>query len=213
MYKLSRDVEFYGGSKQKLLYIFIYIPLVAISASTVRTNYSRACWKCHSGSVLNQVCLHFYFISFNLFKFYYHSSFLVDDPSIWEVVALAESAPINYSKTESNSLETCLHWYDVIVTITNRHGNYFLTFIEIAFYWSQFSKGIGISAVCNVIKCSLQLPYPVGYQRANRLIKMNSEADWDGDKHLPHRLEFSLLAGDFDKAGNMFSGIGNYKLK
>jgi len=42
---------------------------------------------------------------------------------------------------------------------------------------------------------------------------MNSEADWDGDKHLPHRLEFSLLAGDFDKAGNMFSGIGNYKLK
>jgi len=42
---------------------------------------------------------------------------------------------------------------------------------------------------------------------------MISESDWDGEKHLPLRLEFALLAGDFDKAGNMFSAIGNYKLK
>ena len=42
---------------------------------------------------------------------------------------------------------------------------------------------------------------------------MISESDWDGEKHLPLRLEFALLAGDFDKAGNMFSVIGIYKLK
>ncbi len=54
-------------------------------------------------------------------------SFSDDDPSVREVVALAESVAINY-KTESNSLENCLHWYDVIVTFTNRHGNFFLNF-------------------------------------------------------------------------------------
>ncbi len=103
----------------------------------------------------------------------------------WSIVALAEFVAINY-KAESNSLENCFHWYDVIVTLTNRHGNYFETLIEISFL---FIKGIGISAPCNDIKCSLQFPYPVGYQTANFLFHMRS--DWNGDKCLPLRLEIA----------------------